>query len=414
MKLHEFETTETPEVIIDSSDDLRVMGDDLPAVVVEGPQADELQAEAAAQRVSLTLSRRATVRVPRQARLSLAKVAGDARVEGLDSAVTIGQVRGDLVLRQTAGAEIEHVGGDVSAKKIGGALSIGFAGGDVSARGVAGPFTAERTAGDVYLRKAAAGARVKAGGDIALHLDFQADQAYEFVAGGDLTSRVSPEASATLALHAGGDISVSVPDANVEGDDHEQTVILGGGEAQVRLRAGGDITLSDVTADSSGVAESGDDFGSHIAAQIEGQMAELQKHLNQELSHLDFHIDAEAVAANARHAAERQIDAARRKAERLAETARRKEESVRRRADAARRRAERIEERARRRTAFLDFGKNLSVNFDRPARPPRPPAPPPAPDAVSDEERMSILRMLEQGKISVAEAEKLLSALEGK
>jgi hypothetical protein len=33
---------------------------------------------------------------------------------------------------------------------------------------------------------------------------------------------------------------------------------------------------------------------------------------------------------------------------------------------------------------------------------------------VSDEERMSILRMLEQGKINVAQAEKLLAALEGK
>jgi hypothetical protein len=33
---------------------------------------------------------------------------------------------------------------------------------------------------------------------------------------------------------------------------------------------------------------------------------------------------------------------------------------------------------------------------------------------VSDEERMAILRMVEQKKISVAEAEKLLAALENK
>jgi hypothetical protein len=38
---------------------------------------------------------------------------------------------------------------------------------------------------------------------------------------------------------------------------------------------------------------------------------------------------------------------------------------------------------------------------------------PPA-EPVSDEERMLILRMLEQGKISVADAEQLLAALEGK
>jgi hypothetical protein len=35
-------------------------------------------------------------------------------------------------------------------------------------------------------------------------------------------------------------------------------------------------------------------------------------------------------------------------------------------------------------------------------------------EPVSDDERMTILRMVEQGKISVTDAEKLLSALEGK
>jgi hypothetical protein len=35
-------------------------------------------------------------------------------------------------------------------------------------------------------------------------------------------------------------------------------------------------------------------------------------------------------------------------------------------------------------------------------------------EPVSDDERMVILRMVEQGKISVADAEKLLAALEGK
>ena len=50
-----------------------------------------------------------------------------------------------------------------------------------------------------------------------------------------------------------------------------------------------------------------------------------------------------------------------------------------------------------------------------PPVPPVPPAPPaPLADPVSEEERLMILRMLEQKKISLAEAETLLSALEGK
>ena len=47
-----------------------------------------------------------------------------------------------------------------------------------------------------------------------------------------------------------------------------------------------------------------------------------------------------------------------------------------------------------------------------PPTPPTPPAPPAPP--VSEEERMMILRMLEQKKISLEEADRLLAALENK
>lgn len=40
--------------------------------------------------------------------------------------------------------------------------------------------------------------------------------------------------------------------------------------------------------------------------------------------------------------------------------------------------------------------------------------PPSTPAPISDEERLTILRMLQEKKISLDEAEKLLSALEGK
>jgi hypothetical protein len=47
-----------------------------------------------------------------------------------------------------------------------------------------------------------------------------------------------------------------------------------------------------------------------------------------------------------------------------------------------------------------------------PPVPPRPPQPK-APSGPTDQERMQILRMLEEGKISVEQAEQLLAALGG-
>jgi hypothetical protein len=43
--------------------------------------------------------------------------------------------------------------------------------------------------------------------------------------------------------------------------------------------------------------------------------------------------------------------------------------------------------------------------------PPPPPAPKPKPNPASAEERLMVLRMVEEGKISVEQAEKLLAAM---
>ena len=57
----------------------------------------------------------------------------------------------------------------------------------------------------------------------------------------------------------------------------------------------------------------------------------------------------------------------------------------------------------------------FGVAVDRPSMPPVPPAPPrPQAEPVTDEERLTILKMLQEKKISIQDAEKLLAALEGK
>jgi len=83
--------------------------------------------------------------------------------------------------------------------------------------------------------------------------------------------------------------------------------------------------------------------------------------------------------------------------DRIGERVRRVVSRSMRKAAKAQRRAERRVDRAHGRT-HVHIGP-----FDAPAG-----------EAASEEERMSILRMLEQGKVNVDEAESLLKALEGK
>jgi hypothetical protein len=86
-----------------------------------------------------------------------------------------------------------------------------------------------------------------------------------------------------------------------------------------------------------------------------------------------------------------------------AEAAGRKAEAAMRRAEA---RARAAEVRARSWQGKVVVGGRTMVNFSTPAAPQG--------DPISDDERLVILKMLQEKKITLEEAEKLLAALEGK
>jgi hypothetical protein len=109
------------------------------------------------------------------------------------------------------------------------------------------------------------------------------------------------------------------------------------------------------------------------------------------------------------------VEEATRRAMKASMRAQDQSERVQHRVDAAMRRAEEKMRSAERRSAHMGISVGRwGVNFGGP-RPPVPPAPPrPPSDPVTDEERLTILKMLQEKKISLQEAEKLLAALEGK
>ncbi|MGH2521198.1 MAG: DUF4097 family beta strand repeat-containing protein [Anaerolineales bacterium] len=407
-------TGEAPEIVIASvGGDLRLFGWEQNQFTAEAEDPRSLTATQTNGRIEFNAAGDCTVRVPRRARLIIHHIGGDARIKSLEGDAEIQMVGGDVTLRQAGAVRLDQVGGDVSAKKISGPLYIQSALADVAARSVAGEFAAQRVMGDLYLRDVSQSANASVSGDVILNLSFVPGQDYAFDAAGNILCRVPPDAAAKLDLRCGGEIRVDVLGAKIEGNSNHKTVTLGSGEARVALRAGGDIALADLAADAEAMGDFGEHFGeefgvmaeefaaqieSQVESQIETQMAALEKHLSQHLSHLEGYpgrVKADEIAARARRAAER-----------AGEIARRKGEAARRRAEVkvelARQKAERQAERARRFTS-------ASWKFEAP-RGPKPPTPPSAP--VSEEERMTILRMLEQKKITVDEAEKLLAALE--
>jgi hypothetical protein len=190
-----------------------------------------------------------------------------------------------------------------------------------------------------------------------------------------------------MALSAGGSVYLSVREAD-KSEDEEQPGAFG----------------------FEGFSRMPDDFSEQISrqveAQLEAQMAAMNRQINEQMANLNATIGKAGMSAEE---ADRIMRRARERSERAAaqaqEKVRRAQEKIERKLEAERRREE---QRSQGYTWGARSGRGAwHVNFSAPP-------PPPPKESVSDEERLMILRMLEQKKISLAEAEELLSSLEGK
>jgi hypothetical protein len=398
-----FDTNEAPEITITYvGGDLRLTGWERNQFQAEAVDRNELQAEASGAGVTLACRSGCGIWVPHKARIKVKEVKGDIRAKALDGALDIQAVQGCLIVRQAGAVSAERVSGDVNAKRLDGALKLGTVMGTVLVQGVAGDFEAGAVGGDLHVIRAAGSIKSRSAGDSDFRVGFTPGHDYALDAGGDMRLRALRSSVARLEIQAGGEISALVVGAQVEGDTRNKVVTLGRGEAggpapaNVKVHAGGDVSLSGAAAGGD-LDELGEDIGrlaDEYAAQIEDR---IQSHLA-DFEHLTENFAYMNMPSGATDARADQMAAHFREAmEQIGEKARRK-------AEAAQRKIEREAARGYRRHMWgwkADTSSRPGGANPSPAEP------------VSDSERLAVLRMLEQGKISVADAEKLLAALEG-
>ncbi len=460
-------TSDKPEVIIEEvNGDLRLMGWDRREVYAKGDGNLTLTQDGDQVRVRCTGE--AVLRVPEGATLNIGQLHGDARVKSVNGMVKIDNVSGDLALRHTMGVSVQSSSGDVSVKhcmgdvhvaQIGGDLtvvdagaltignvsgdlvaselqgpaSVGNVSGDLSLQGVQGTATTENVSGsarltavqgDVTLGNISGDASItgtlgkvsanQVAGDLNVtgassvnatasgdaNVVFGPEQGASTVsAGGDLKCGFVANANATLRIVSGAaDISVNVPGVNQTLAQREYELKLGNGEAPITLNAGKDVSIGHWEARQHDWPSFDFDFDFDFDP---GDMSYVK----------DWGAYGEHIAERARQAAERAADRARQQAERASAKAAEQAARATRKAEEQVRRAQEQARRAERRAQFMGrrFTPEAAWRPDRPSTPPAPPN-----DPVSDEERLTILRMLEQKKITVEQAEKLLAALSGK
>ncbi len=298
----------------------------------------------------------ADLRAERVAELRIAAgCQGDVRFVdgGLFSAAV---VAGDLRVVNAGRIEAETVRGDLWAEKVDGAVTIGRAAGDARLSDIGGPVTLQALAGDLRgqgLKVGLTAGRVN--GDALLSGPFTVGSEYTLVADGDIYLNLSADADALLAVRAGGRIRSDLPLTPAADGTPTFSATLGQGACRIVLTARGDVRISQEGAQ-----------GKAKTSRSEEPFVEL--------GNLGERIRQQVAASLA---------------------------------------AAGINIEMGERSWGWSYGRR-GRSSPPPPEPPRPPSPPERPKAsqrATTEEQMVILKMVEEGRITPEEADRLLRAL---
>jgi len=410
------QTGDKPRIELNISANLSVKGWDREEVIAKCSSPDDLVMDVEGDEISLKCTSNTSLHVPYGTVFEDGHITGDASVKSVEGKLNFSHVSGNLSLRSVGTVDIGKVNGNLSAKNINGNLSVTSCQGNVSVRDIKGDLMIDTSiSGNFTLKEIDGNAEAQARGNVSVELDPSPESSYEFQAKGNLTCRMPDDVSVRVEIERGSKISVKIADVEVPTKiSTPYHLVLGDGDARLTIGASGNISLAGRPADwdmGDFEVEVGEDFeviteslNEQIAAQIEAQMEMMEEELDHQLDSLSFSLEKSAMSADqAERIAKRAREASERANRRAQEKIRRSQEKMQRKLDAAQRRAERKARAAER--AARDRRR-------RPEPPVRKPLP--SSDPVSEEERLMILQMLEQGNISLEEAEQLLAALEGK
>lgn len=346
----------TPKIMVEFiGGDLSLVGWEGEDILIKGDD-DEIQFNQNGETVTVSCEDDLSLRVPKAASVFVKKIDGDASIRGVMGGIEVQEIEGDLSIRDMDSAAIGILHSDFSLRGAKGHLSVKSAHGDVSIREVDGNVALESVADDLALRDVRGNINANVAEDVVLYLNPQPGNAYSVNAGDDILLVMPPKANATLTLNAD---SIDIEWKGIKNDEDaaSRVITLGDGSAIVNLVAGGDIRVSNQP----NAGETAEDFGNFAGIGM------------------DWSGFGERIS--------RQVSRAVRQAE---EDARRMEQK------------------------FSSRSPKGNTNTGRwnwdlsPKGVPMPSKPP-----VSDEERLAILKMLQEKKITAEEAEKLLAALEG-
>jgi hypothetical protein len=301
-------------------------------------------------------------RVPQTARISFENVGGDMHIKDIAGSIHLARLGGDFATRRTCGLTLGTIGGDADMREIDGDLNLQAVNGDVVVQDVSGRVVIGTISDDCVLKNIPAGFDIgSVGGDLEIRTALYPGAHGKAFARGEIGFEFPAESSIRIVMPSDTELTLDEElTAFTEGD--QLIVTVGSGEATVELSARDSIRVSMDRGKGRGPSQDFDAYMMDVSAQIDMHLRGLEQHLDD-------------LPERVRHGVERRINEAMRQVQ--------------------------FAERAAQRSA--DRGNREAWNFNASG----------SGEPVSENERIAILKMVEEGKITVAEAQKLLAALDG-
>jgi hypothetical protein len=368
--------SEGAEITIESvSGSLQVKGWDEERVRIDVTNEDDVHYTADDDMLTFSSDSDCVLRVPSECSLRVQSVSRDAYIANIEGEVSIESVSGSLTIKNVGETKVENISGNLNLRGVEGDLHVYEVAGNASIRDVEGDLQAGEVHANLSLRNIEGEIDAKSDGNADLRLDVEDTGDITVEAAGNLFCALNPPSDSDLHFEAGAQsihIQTAESKLHVKATEHEMT--LGDGGPDVWLKAGGHIDFRsregqaddldldlDFIDETSGLAE---EISEQVSAQVEAQIESLNAQL-------------EGLQERLRHTGDR----------------------------ATRRAQERVAAAQRRLQLKLQNKSGRGIAFQFPNK---------KPDPVSEQERMMVLQMVQDKKISVAQAEMLLNTIEGR
>jgi hypothetical protein len=346
------------------------------------------------------------IHIPHSLEVSIKTVSGDAHLKGIGGDLDLDSVAGDLNMRELRTARVKTCMGDFTAFRIQGDLRGDSISGDCLVNDVQGQVELKDVAGDLQIQKVDGGIDATAAGDGMVDFYPVPWQAYRIKVSGDLAIIMPSDIDADLSISSGEeDIRIFPGKLNIHSEVKELDHKLGEGGTAIHLSAAGSVFISDNEFDllagfKVNLEEFGRltaDFSLESAEQIKASMGNLEEELKNSLSGLAESLEEIGLSEESLRDLGVQIEETSRKAAEKAQIAAIKAQA---RAEKEIAKARKKAIKAREKAKQFDINEFLASRSSR--------------GSVTEKERMLILQMLQEKKISAEEADELLKALEGK